>query len=214
MTMAPPFQPVSSSGMSRKALVLELLRSKKVGEVITYDELAEKLGLQHPGDRAKIQAAVHQAAPTFLKVDLQSLMAVANTGYRIVEAEKHIEIARGHQAKSTRSLARGRDQVIHVDFNEMTDEGKALAQATMTLFAAQLAFNQRMDVRQRNIERAISSLTSQQKKGADATNKALADMRARIAKMEKLLPDGAVPEEPAPEAANEPSAEVGDTPTP
>ncbi len=171
-----PFEPLDGS-VARWRMVHEQLRTMAVGDVFTYAALSELLDLN---DRHAIQSVVRRAAKEFEKADKHALAAVPNVGYRIVEADEHVRLARTHQAKSSRSLVRSRSKVSNVDYNDMSPEVRAVAEAMVRALSMQMEFNRRMDIRQSKLEEVVESVAVR----TNATEDAVKELKDRLARLE------------------------------
>lgn len=181
--MSKPFQPVGQR--ARWRVLYDLLRIRKVGDVLTYEDMATALDLDSTADRTKLQLAMRRAARELEVENKHAVDVVTNRGYRIIEPEQHLGLARRHQKKANRSLARGQSKVIHVDFNLMDDETRRAFEVVAGAFAAQIDFNRRMDVRQANLERAVKAVTRQTAEHAERTEEEIAQLRARLRRLEE-----------------------------
>lgn len=173
-----PFE--SLGGRARWRVIYALLREARVGEVVTYREMAEALDLDPLKDRPKVQLATRRAVRELETEDRRTVDSVANSGYRIVEPEQHLVLARRHQRKAGRSLARGQAKVTHVDFNGMEPEVRKAFEVMAGAFAAQIDFNRRLSVRQDDIERALDAVTQQ----TGRTDEELEALRERVRRLE------------------------------
>jgi hypothetical protein len=171
-----PFEPLDGS-VARWRTVHDHLRTLTVGDVLTYKWLSDRFQVS---DRHVLQSVVRRAAKEFEKTDKHALVAVPNVGYRVVRPEEHATLARVHQAKSSRSLVRGHSKVINVDYNDMTPEGRALAEAMASSFSRQMDFNRRFDVRQRNLEKAVEAVTVK----TERTDAQVQELEERLARLE------------------------------
>lgn len=179
--MMSSFAPIGEQ--ARWRIVYDRLKTAAVGDVVTYDELGDALGLNPETDRHAIQMAVRRAAIEYQKVDKRALDAVPNKGYRVVEAKEHVVLARRHQAKSVRSLARGYSVATNVDLSQVDEHTRRALETIAIAFAAQLDFNRRMDVRQRRLEQVIAAQTAR----AQRTEEELAALRADLEELKRRL---------------------------
>jgi hypothetical protein len=165
----------------------DLLRVRQVGDLVDYPTMAEALELDPVKDRTAIQLAMRRAAQELETEDKHAVDAVSGVGYRIVEPTAHLDLARRHQRKAGRSLARGHSKAVNVDFNAVDPETRRAFEVVASAFAAQMDFNRRMDVRQRNLERAVEAVTQR----SERTNEELATLRARLARLENETSESA-----------------------
>lgn len=177
-----PFRPVGDR--ARWRILHELLRGARVGEVVTYEEMAEALELSPDDERSKVQLAVRRAVKELEVEDLRTVEVVPNKGYRIVEPERHLDLARKHQRKASRALVRGQSKVVHVDYNGMAPEVRRACEGLAAVFAAQLDFNRRIMDRQDDLEQAVRAATERVDEEHHRTEEELAVLRERLARLE------------------------------
>ena len=178
-----PFQPAGER--ARWRVIYDLLREAKVGEVITYREMAEALDLDAKRDRTKVQLAMRRAAKELETVDRHAVDPIANEGYRIVEPEQHLDLARKHQKKAGKSLQRGHSKVVNVDFNGMEPDVRKAFEVVAGAFAAQIDFNRRLSVRQDQLEKAVDAVTQQTDAQRQRTDEELEALRERLRRLEE-----------------------------
>lgn len=177
------FQPAGDR--ARWRVIYDLLRKREIGDLLSYDEMAAALDLDAVKDRTTIQLAMRRAARELESVDKRAADVVANEGYRIVEPGEHASLARRHQRKANRSLARGQSKVVNVDFNLIDAETRKAFEVMASAFAAQIAFNRRMDVRQANLERAVETVTRRSEEHAQRTEQEIEALRERLRRLEE-----------------------------
>lgn len=177
------FEPVGEQ--ARWRVLYSLVKDVAVGAVLTYEEMATALDLDPLKDRTTIQLAMRRAARELETVDKRAVDALTNQGYRVVEPEEHAVLARRHQRKSNRSLARGHSKVVNVDFNQMEPEARKAIELMASAFASQMEFNRRMDVRQANLEKAVDAVTRQTEMQAERTDEEIAALHDRLRRLEE-----------------------------
>lgn len=178
-----PFQP--AGGRARWRVIYDLLKVRKVGDVLDYDEMALALELDPLKDRTVIQLAMRRAAKELETVNKHAVDAVPNEGYCIVQPSEHVNLARRHQTKARRSLVRGHSKVVNVDFNAMDPEARKAFEIIAGAFAAQLDFNRRMDIRQSHLERAVKAVTEQTEEQSQRTDGEIEALKARLRRLEE-----------------------------
>lgn len=175
-----PFEPVGET--ARWRTLYELLREMSVNDVLTYKTMGEALGLNPRKDRHTMQVAMRRASREFEQIDKHATEAVKNIGYRIVESEEHLMLARGHQRKSSNALVRGQSKVTNVDLADIDDpEVRKAFQVMAQAFAMQMEFNRRTDVRQSKLESALDAVREDSTRTADE----VAELRARLERLEQ-----------------------------
>lgn len=166
---------------ARWRTVYDRLKTAAVGDVVTYEELGDALGLHPDNDRHPIQMAIRRAAKQYQDVDNRALDAVPNKGYRVVEASEHIVLAKRHQARSSRALERGHRVATHVDLSQVDEQTRRALETIGAAFSVQMDFNRRMDVRQRRLEQVVAAQSAR----TDRTEAELAALRAEIEELKQ-----------------------------
>jgi hypothetical protein len=173
-----PFEPAGD--IPRWRIIYGLLKPLKSGAVLEYRDMAEALGIEESA-RHIMQSAIRRAAREFERVDRQSLEAVPNTGYRVVEPREHMDLGKIHQLKSNRALARGHSVTVNVDLSGLDPEARKAFGVVAQAFAAQMDFNRRMDIRQKNLESALTSIAVK----TERTDDEVAELRKRLERLEQ-----------------------------
>lgn len=161
-------------------IIYDVLRESSVGDIVTYETLGEALGVDPSSDRQRIQLAARRAFKEFLSVDSRATENIPNEGYRIVEAGEHMRLARKQSTKATKALARGRDQVTHVDFNGMAPEVRQGFEMMAQGFSAVIDMNRRLSDRQDAQEEALKHVSVK----SDRTEAELEELRTRLSALE------------------------------
>jgi hypothetical protein len=170
------FEPLGEK--SRKDLALDLLEAGSPGDVLTYDDLAGKVGTH---SRPAIQAAVREAAPSFLRSRGHAIENIPGEGYRIVEPDGHIRISEKRRERSSRELEKAHDVVVYVDESEMSPDARKVTEGLRSVLSAQMDFNRRMDARLRSNERATAAVASRAERTEDEVRK----LRERMERLEQ-----------------------------
>ncbi len=175
-----PFESIGDR--ARWRLVYEdILVKKPVGGIVTYDEMGEALDLDPEGDRHAIQMAMRRAARELEQVDKHAVDAVPNKGYRIIEAVEHMQLARRQQRKSHHALQAGHSKVVNVDLTALDPETRQAFEVVARAFAAQMDFNRRIDIRQRRLEGALSTILERH----DRSEEEIAALKERLERLER-----------------------------
>lgn len=174
-----PFTPRGDN--ARWRIIYNLLKPLQVGELLTYEEMGKALDLDPRKERVTIQLAMRRAAQEFEEVQKRAVDVVTNEGYRVVEPKEHLMLARRHQKKANRQLTRGQSKVVNVDFNLVDPETRKAFEIIATAFAAQIDFNQRMDIRQAHLEEAVRAVTKQ----TERTDTEIEQLKARLRRLEE-----------------------------
>jgi len=177
------FEPIGERARWR-ALVDEFARVDR-GETITYERLGELLGLHPDGERHAISAAVRKASKALSREHDRSLVNVRNVGYRVALPDEHVDLAGDQQRRSGRALVRARAHVEHVDLSALTEEGRRITLAAASAIAWQQQQIRRLDLRQRDLERAVESVTTRQDRSDEQAAAWRAEIEAKIAALDK-----------------------------
>jgi hypothetical protein len=179
-----PFDPIGD--VARWKLAYDVIREAAVDTVVTYDELGEALGLHPKKNRHSIQMAMRRAAGELERQDKRAVDAVTNKGYRIVAAPEHLMLARRHQRKAGKSLARGQSKAVNVDLSSVDDpEIRRALELTAQAFALQMDFNRRFAVRQSHLERAVQEITQTQTTDRHRSEDEVTRLRERVERLER-----------------------------
>lgn len=173
-----PFKPAGDR--ARWRMVYDVLRHADIGDVITYEALAEALGLDPGKDRHKVQMAVRRASVDFLDTDKRALDVVIDEGYRVVDASGHLLLARRHQSKASKSLERGHSAATNVDLSGVEPQTRHALEVVAQAFALQMDYNRRLDVRQKRLEDALADVTER----SGRTEAEVAELRERLERLE------------------------------
>lgn len=168
---------------SRRQLVVELIAPLNADDVVTFDQIAEEIGLTWPKDKELIRSTVHTARAALANDHHKALAAVRNVGYRVIRPEEHIQVAAQLQRKSGRTLALARTTVDSVDLAGLTEDGRKLAMAASAVLAWQQEQIRRLDLRQKGIEKVLGSVTEK----VDEVTAATTEHRGRLAELEARL---------------------------
>lgn len=166
---------------ARWRTIYDLLKPMSVGDILTYDRMAEALELPAAADRNIVRAPLYRAAKEFEEVNKHALEAVPNVGYRVVEAAEHLTLAQRQQKRAGRALKRGHSKVVNVDFNGVAPEVRKGFEVVAQAFSLQMDFNRRFDVRQKRLE-AVVRETGQR---TDRNEAEIAELKERLARLEQ-----------------------------
>lgn len=174
-----PFTPKGEK--ARWRILYDQLRTVETNDVLTYEAMAEGLDLHPEDDRHTMQLAIRRAAKEHEVEDRRAIEVVPNVGYRVVEAEEHMRLAKGQRKRAGRSLARGQSKVVNVDFSAMEPEARKAFEVMAHAFAAQIEFNARIGVRQKRLEDVVDTISDR----TDRTESELEALRERLGRLEQ-----------------------------
>jgi hypothetical protein len=178
-----PFEPAGEQ--ARWKTVYAILRDAPVDSLVTYDQMAEALALDPDKDRHAVQMAMRRAAQELEREDKRTVDVVRNEGYRVVEPREHLSLARRHQKKAGRSLARGQSKVTNVDLSGVDPEVRHALEITAQAFALQMDFNRRFAVRQSRLEQAVKDIAGTQSADRKRSDEEVAALKERIERLER-----------------------------
>jgi len=173
-----PFTPIA--GKARWKIVYDMVKGLDIGDQISYRQLGRAMNLTREEDRVTVQGAVRQALPHLEVDEKKTLVNVPNVGYRVAEPAEHVVLARKHQGRALRQLTRGHSRAVNVDLSEVDSNTRRALEMIAQGFALQMDFNRRFDVRQRNMERALSTVAKNQ----DRTAEEIEALKERLHRLE------------------------------
>lgn len=176
--MSGNFEPVGDR--ARWLSLYDLLKATETNGIVTYEAMAEALELDPDKDRQAIRTALYRAAKEHEEIDKRAIKAVPNRGYRIVEPQEHLGLARRHQKRSTRSLARGHSKVVNVDLSRVEPEARKAFELVASVIALQSDFNRRAEARLTAHDRAIKSLVESRERSDQERE----EFRSRLERLE------------------------------
>lgn len=100
------------------APIYRTLSTLPVGAVLAYDVLAEAVGWDIRVDRAPFYRALRELE----RENSRSMANVPGTGYRVVEAREHGDLARKHQRRSARQVVKAGQKLASADRAHLTAE--------------------------------------------------------------------------------------------
>jgi hypothetical protein len=151
------FKPVGER--ARWLEIYDLLVATPTNGIVTYQAMADALGLNADTDRQLLQVTMRRAAKQHEVVDKRAVSAVPNRGYRVVEPAEHLGLARRQQIRSTRALKRGHSKAVNVDMSKIEPETRKALDMVASVIAMQMDFNRRAETKLSAHDRAIKALT-------------------------------------------------------
>lgn len=119
--MATPFTPVYRDGRPAAELIAELAQGKPYDYLLTYEEIAEQLGIE-PTELVRIRSAMARSKDRLLAEPiLRAVEARPGKGYVIVRPGEGTRLAANHRKKSDRSIKRAIKVINGVDERDMTE---------------------------------------------------------------------------------------------
>lgn len=174
-----PFEPIGDQ--ARWRTIYEMFCDAAVGDVVSYSAIAAALDVKLPQEMAKLYPAITRAAREHEVQDDRVIEMVRGRGCRIVEPAEQLRLARVHEKKARKSLARGHSKVVHVDFNGMDPDTRKAFEIVAGAFARQMDINARTARRQAELDEALRKITTQQQH----TSGEVSELKARLARLER-----------------------------
>lgn len=158
-------------------IVYEHAVTLNVGDILTYDKLAELLpDASEQTRRGALARAVKQ-----IEDDKQRTLAnVRLVGYRVVEAKEHEGLARSHHKRSKRQLVKAARKVCSADRSKLSEADKRRFDALELNLTAQLQMIRRLDDRVTANEVALKDARRQ-------TASSLAVVSDKVERLEAVL---------------------------
>lgn len=176
-----PFQPQGEE--ARWRTLYRLLQDRNIGDVLTYEEMADALEMDPVGDRQVIQAVFRRAAIQYEQDDRRAVDSVRNVGYRIVEPTEHLKLAKRHGRKAGNQLKAAYSKTVNVDLSgESSDVVKAFELVAMG-FAHQMEVNRRQAATNQRMDQAIANASVKIERTDDEVNA----LRERMEALEKRI---------------------------
>lgn len=114
---------------SQRETVVDILLAADYGQLVTYDELGQALGLpfarSNPEDRRRVGRVVNRALSELETEHRKTAVSVAKEGYRIAHPAEHTDVGHRRQLKANRTLRRASRVVKAADYNLLTDAERA-----------------------------------------------------------------------------------------
>lgn len=115
-----PFTPVYRDGRSAASLIAELADGKPYGYILTYEEIAEQLGIDAT-DLVRIRSAMARTKDRLLRDYKRGVRARANEGYQILKPGEHEGLAKKHRKKSDGQIKKAIKVIKGADERDMSD---------------------------------------------------------------------------------------------
>ena len=154
--MSEVFKPLGER--ARWRMVYDLMRVADTGQVVTYEAMAEPLGLDPQRHRHELQMAARRAGLELEKVNKRAADAVRNVGYRIVEPAEILGLGQRRNRKAGSQIKRGGITTRAVDLNAVDAPTRAALETLARGFAVQAEVNRRVLAKQEEHDDLINTL--------------------------------------------------------
>lgn len=172
------FKPLGN--VARWKLAFEVLFNTRPGDQVTFEQVGHALELDPRKDRHTIQMAVRDAAKVLEEEHYRAIRSIRNVGWRICEPQEHLELARKHQTRASRSLVRGQSKVINVDLTGVEPPVRHAIEVMARAFSMQMDFNKRFEVKQERLEQSINAI----EETSNRSEKEIDELKQRLARLE------------------------------
>lgn len=123
-----PFEPKGSRAL--RVIVAEMAAKAAFGDVLTFTDLAEAIGVQDDErGRGQVRQTVSAARPLLLSDHGRLLVAVRGKGYRVALPGEAAGVAQDHRRRADRSIGRALAVIDKADMTAATDEERQRFQA-------------------------------------------------------------------------------------
>lgn len=151
-----------NDGRSNVAVVLDVVRGRAPGEVISYGELCSALsiGADRAYERADIGSIISAAYPRLLREQARALHCIRGQGYRVAPAQEHGKLADQRQTKADRQMLRGLQTLRHVRWDEMGENERMAHEGQLMVVEGMFRALKALEHRQSAVEQAIKRARS------------------------------------------------------
>lgn len=154
--MSEAFKPLGER--ARWRMIYDMFRAARVDETVTYDQMAEALGLDPAGSKHAIQMAARRAALELERVDRRAVDSVRGSGYRIVQPREVLGLTRRRNRRAGKQLVRGEITSKAVDLNLVDDETRRGLETLARGLAAQAEINRAVGSRLKKHEQIMTGM--------------------------------------------------------
>lgn len=176
--------PFTSSGdRARWRIIYDLLRACEIGDMFTYEDMANALGLHAEHDRHTLQMTMRRAAKEYLEQEKRALEVVRNEGYRVTEAMERPRLVHKQNVKLKRALTHGHNLATFVDYSGLDMEARRILEATAASLYGQMQVTKALLHRQARLDKAMENVSIKQERN----DSELQEMRERMADLERKL---------------------------
>ena len=120
----------SKGSRALRVIVAEMAAKAAFGDVLTFQELAQAIGVaDDEAGRAQVRQAVSAARPLLLNDHGRALVAVRGKGYRVARPGEMAGIAQDHRQKADRSIGRALAIIEKADMSAASEDEQRRFQA-------------------------------------------------------------------------------------
>lgn len=180
--MTTNFTPQRSDGRSDRQVIFDLVESASPETVFEYDDLIAELeaGVDTEVERPRVYTAVRLANKLLLAERRRYLRVVRGTGYRVIRADEHVDVAMQRKDSATDRLRQGLAVLQQVRMEELDENQRKLHQGQMMVMGALYDAMVYSDRRHARTEAVIESIKRQQEHDVRSLEERLDDMERRL----------------------------------
>jgi phage replication-related protein YjqB (UPF0714/DUF867 family) len=152
------FKTSRSTGLSDADVLLEEVKKRTPGDLISYDELSEALSADSNREYTKneVQSSVSRSERK-LAVELsRALINVRNNGYKIALAGEHQKVAGRKSDRAQNLIKRGLTQLQNVRWDEMDAQQREAHRGHLMVTSAMASAMSNFESRLKKVEDAIA----------------------------------------------------------
>lgn len=174
-----PFEPLGDE--PRWKVLYRLLKGTPVGGIVTYQAMADALGLDPVRHRSAMITAMRRAAEEHEEKDKRAIEGVRNEGYRVVDVNGQLRLAHTHGRRAGAQLEMAYSKATNVDLSDADPEVRKAFEVVARGFAEQMEINRRLAGRQRRTEKALDAVMER----GERTEEEIAELKRRLGELEE-----------------------------
>jgi hypothetical protein len=174
----------SIGAQARWKMIYPLLVAAEVGgPAVSYQDFGDALGLHPLDDRAVIAAVVRHAGRELLKAQGHAVEVVPKIGYRVVEPNEHLRLAKQRNRRAGTQLKRGQEVVQNTDLNLVDEEARRGIEILALALSQQAEINRRQERKAARMDAALKRTAARTEENAEQ----LSEVQRRIQDIESRL---------------------------
>lgn len=160
--MGKRFEVARPDGRSDSEVLVNVIRNRSPGEVVTYEQLADELakGTDHTYTRQAVQSVVARSERKIAVILSRALLNVRGSGYKLALAEEHQRIAGNKKDRSQKLLKRGLRTLQHVRWDEMDPNQRAAHEGQLMILSAVASAVDGLNARMARVEATLEAAKS------------------------------------------------------
>lgn len=163
--------------------VYDYLSSMNVGDVVKHDELS---GLLPDSPASSVGSAFRRAVQECETQNRRTFASVRGVGYKMVDANEHERLARGHHKRAKRQLKTAKRKASSADRSRLTREERARIDAVELNLSRQIEMTNRLEARVAKVENDLKTARREQSSEAAVLNERLERVERFAESMKRL----------------------------